>query len=651
MTDKFPKIALVQMEVKPGRPDLNVEAMVRFIKKARENKAEIVVFSELCVSGYVIGDLWEVDELVIDFATQSELIREASQAITVVFGNVAIDSKSIGEDGRIRKYNAVYVCNDGQYSVRPQVPDVLPTHLQPKTLHPNYRFFDDDRHFYSLRMLAEEKGCSVYDWMVPFEVELANKEIFRFGVQLCEDIWCQDYNYCGDLLDGLAAYRNRGVQAVFNLSASPWTWQKDAKRNRVVRDILCRSQVPFFYVNQIGAQNNGKNIIVFDGDSTQYSSDGNVVRRADPWTEQIVFVEDNRRSSPADKVDSNIASVQTEVESVYSAIQMGLRHLDYVRGEENRFLVGVSGGVDSSVVACMLVQTFGADRVFAVNMPTRYNSEITRDNARLVCERLNVDYLCVPIENIYRQVASYIKDIEFPGSEGSYHGLVDENIQARIRYSDILSGIAAKHGFVFTNNGNKTELALGYTTLYGDLGGAVSPIGDLYKVQVFELGRYLNNVVYKREVIPENLLNMKTVPSAELSLEQDVTSGKGDPIKYGYHDAVLRQMIEYRHHPIDFLRWYLSGELFDQLQWGNWDTFVEYFTEPQSWLDDLEWIAGQLRTSFFKRVQSPPIIVLSKRAFGFDLRETQRPAYQPRAYSNLRAQIVKRPWGLVPLSS
>ena len=144
---------------------------------------------------------------------------------------------------------------------------------------------------------------------------------------------------------------------------------------------------------------------------------------------------------------------------------------------------------------------------------------------------------------------------------------------------------------------------------------------------------------------------MKTVPSAELSLEQDVTSGKGDPIKYGYHDAVLRQMIEYRHHPIDFLRWYLSGELFDQLQWGNWDTFVEYFTEPQSWLDDLEWIAGQLRTSFFKRVQSPPIIVLSKRAFGFDLRETQRPAYQPRAYGNLRAQIVKRPWGLVPPSS
>ena len=147
------------------------------------------------------------------------------------------------------------------------------------------------------------------------------------------------------------------------------------------------------------------------------------------------------------------------------------------------------------------------------------------------------------------------------------------------------------------------------------------------------------------------MVNGTTVPSAELSAEQDITKGLGDPIKYGYHDALLRQMIEYRRHPVDILQWFIDGVLFERLGWCDRKKFAAYFPSIEVWIDDLEWVERQLRINYFKRIQAPPVVVLSKRAFGFDLRETQSPAYQPRAYSNLRAQIVKRPWGLVPLSS
>ncbi|MBM3278707.1 MAG: NAD(+) synthase [Candidatus Handelsmanbacteria bacterium] len=627
----LPPIALVQMEVRPGRPDLNLACMLGFIEQARQSGAELVVFSELCLSGYLIGDLWEIDVLVEDYAAHSEEIRRASQGMVVLFGNVVVDPEQIGEDGRPRKYNAVCVCADGEYVARPDLPPGLPEGVQPKTLHPNYRFFDDDRHFYSLRKLAGAQGRPLYDWMVPFEVPIRAGGRFRFGVQLCEDIWCQDYSHEREVLDTLKIYHQRGAQAVFNLSASPWTWQKGDKRNRVVRQILKRSPLPFFYVNQVGAQNNGKNIIVFDGDTTAYAPQGGIAQRAQPWEEQMVLT----RGTP------QVAPAQGEVETVYRALLTGLRHLDHLRGGENKYLVALSGGIDSSVVACLLAKAFGPEQVYGVNMPTRFNAAVTQDNARHLSQALGIDYLSLSIEELYAQVADQIKAAQFARGSGNYTRLVDENIQARIRFGDILSGLAAKYGLLFTNNGNKTEVALGYCTLYGDVSGAVAPIADLYKVQVFALARYLNEEVFGAEVIPENILSGATVPSAELSEAQDVTKGMGDPIKYGYHDALLRQLIEYRHHPADVLQWFLDGALFERLGWRDEARFREYFPTPAAWVEDLEWVERQLRISYFKRIQAPPIIVLSKRAFGFDLRETQAPGYVPRRYTELKTQVLR----------
>ncbi len=626
------------MDVKPGRPDLNVACMLETIERARGAALDLVAFPELCVSGYIVGDAWETDALVRDFAQWDEEIRAASHGITVVYGNVAPDPERIGEDGRVRKFNAVHVCRDGVEVRRPGLPPGVPGGAHAKTLQPNYRFFDDDRHFYSLRKLAAAVGRPVSDWLIPYRVPRRDGGEFCFGVQLCEDLWCEDYELEGEVLDTLLVYRERGAEAVINLSSSPWTWQKNDKRHRTVRDVLRRSPLPLLYVNQVGALDNGKNILVFDGDSTVYAPDATVVARAPAWHETLLVT-----GGDAGKSADEVAPAQSENAAICDGVVTGLRHLDHVRGAENRFLVGVSGGVDSSVALCLLVHAFGPRRVFAVNMPTRFNSQRTRDNARALCAALEVDYLVCPVDDLHAKFAQCLRSNGFAGIPGAYSGLVDENVQARLRGAGILAGLAARHGLLFTNNGNKTEIALGYATLYGDVSGAVAPLGDLYKPQVFGLARYLNESVFCVGVIPENLYDGTTVPSAELSAEQDVTKGRGDPIKYGYHDALLRQLIEYRHHPCDLLGWFAEGELFERIGWHDVEQFKRHFADSSAWLDDLEWLAARVRANVFKRIQAPPIIVLSKRAFGFDLRESQLPAYVPRAYQALRRTVRSMP--------
>ena len=632
----LPRIVLVQMEVEPGRPDRNVERMIARIERHRD--AEVVVFSEMCVPGYLIGDAWEVDALVSDFAEWSEAVREASTGLTVLFGNVAVDPARLSEDGRLRKFNAVWVCHDGEYVRRPGLPAELPCGVHPKTLHPNYRFFDDDRHFHSVRKLAAEHGRPVADWMVPYEVPRRGGGSFRFGVQVCEDVWCQDYAGEDGVLDTVAMWRRNGAEAVFNLSASPWTWEKNEKRHRTVREVLARSPLPFLYVNQVGAQNNGKNVLVFDGDTTAYAPDGTVTARLAPWQQGELRVGEGSPPSPVPVTEGRRAR---ELEAILNALSTGIRHLDGLRGGGARFLVGVSGGVDSSLVAALLAHVLGPERVLAVNMPTRFNSELTRNNARDLCARLGVDYLVCPIEELYERVAGIVRGARFAAGEGDYTTLVDENVQARIRGADILAGLAAKFGAVFTNNGNKTETALGYATLYGDVNGAIAPIADLYKTDVFALARHLNETVFEGEVIPANLYDGTTVPSAELSGAQDVTKGLGDPIRYGYHDAVLRQMIEYRHHLIDFLEWMREGTFFERIGWNGSNRSLDDFSGAEEWIEDLEWIDRQLRVNYFKRIQAPPIIVVSKRAFGFDLRESQATEYRPRRYAALRAEVAR----------
>ena len=636
MNSVLPQIAIVQMDVKPGKPDINVNQMISHINEARNEGAEVIVFSELCITGYILGDIWELDSYVEDYSLYSEDIRRVSKGTTIVFGNVAIDKKNRGQDGRSRKYNAVYVCNNEEYVLRDEVPEGLPHGIHPKTLHPNYRFFDEDRHFFSLRQLADYYGRPLSDWLYPYKISLQNGTDFRFAVQLCEDMWFHDYLSNNDSINILKTFASHGAQAAFNLSASPWTWKKDVKRNKVIQNTINSCPIPFFYVNQVGAQNNGKNVIVFDGESAIYNRQGKLVQQASPW-EPCILYQDKYVLSPQKKEKSEIASI-------FDALCLGLKHLDDIRNVENKFIVAASGGIDSSVVLCLLEQTFGAKRIFAVNMPTHFNSQITQNNSQELCEKLHIDFLKVGIEDLYQSVSNKIKIATFGEDQGNYNRTVDENIQARIRFSDIISGLAAKYGFLFTNNGNKTETALGYATLYGDVSGAIAPIADLYKTQVFSLASFLNKNIYHGEIIPENIITGQTVPSAELSFAQDVTKGLGDPIKYGYHDALLRNFIEYRKTGIDIMRWHLEGNLFLRLGWEDEEKFSNYFPTAKSWIDDLQWVERQVQINVFKRIQSPPIIVVSKRSFGFDLRESQNGSYKLRNTDSIIESVLTLPW-------
>jgi len=306
-----------------------------------------------------------------------------------------------------------------------------------------------------------------------------------------------------------------------------------------------------------------------------------------------------------------------------------------------KVVIGLSGGIDSAVVAALCVEVLGKENVVAVNMPTRFNTATTKGLAKELADNLGIQYLVAPIEDAVNLTRKEIGDL----TGRKVEGLVDENVQARDRSSRVLAGIAAQLGaihktnVVFTNNGNKTELAQGYCTLYGDVDGAVAPIADLYKTQVRALARHLNAKL--GNVIPEGILTVK--PSAELSDAQNPEKGGGDPFQFEYHDKLLYQMVELRRDPEDILADAVAGKLDKALGLPAGKTAIGkdgYFPTMTAFIDDLELVWKRLKGSFFKRVQAPPVLAVSKRAFGYDLREFQGKARFTRRYCELKIEAL-----------
>ena len=292
----------------------------------------------------------------------------------------------------------------------------------------------------------------------------------------------------------------------------------------------------------------------------------------------------------------------------------------------SKVVIGLSGGIDSAVMAALLVHALGQKKVLAVNMPTEYNSKTTRNLAWRCAEALGIEYCLLPIQLLYEAERGALAQAGF---EPSMHA--KENIQARIRGQQLAS-IAACVGGVFTCNGNKTEVALNYFTLYGDGAGAAAFLADLWKGQIYELARFLN-ARHNREVIPQGILDI--VPSAELSPEQNVDEGRGDPIFYEYHDQLLRMFIEKRWDPTTVLVSAFRGTLEHDLGCRA-GTVARFFKTATAFLENLEWAWRQYNVEF-KRVQLPPVFLTSRRAFGFDRRDTIADAYFSDEYYRLRA--------------
>ncbi len=649
------KVALAQMEVVPGRPRKNLEAMLRMIEEAKQQHADLVAFPEMCVGGYLLGDKWTLDDFCLGLTEFNEALRKASEGIAIAYGNVYVDktediNSRVGDssihpnmDGRSRKYNAVYVFQNGKAVERLKETQLLPPGMQPKTLLPNYRIFDDKRYFFSTTDIAMDFGVTLESLLQPFLIEIGGRKV-PIGFELCEDLWCEDYRKEGKVLNPTKMLIENGAQLIVNLSASPWTYGKNAARDRRVRFLKHESGdkfVPFLYVNCIGAQNNGKDIVTFDGGSTVYNADGlPVVLSKAPYQQELIIVENaDFAREPVQRLE------KPRIAQKYEAIITGIRHVKDILGlaEQPNYVIGLSGGIDSAVVAALLVKAVGKGKVLAVNMPTSFNTAATREAAAEVARRLGIAYEVVPIGELVTVNQQLIDRFDMDGSGRKLSSFQMENLQAKIRGTSILSNIGAKYGALFTSNGNKLEVALGYATLYGDVGGAIAPIGDSPKSEVFEFGHYLNREVFGREVIPEKLFpdELFRFGAGKIRSGPELAENQISPLKFGYHCAILEAVTNYvKRSPEDIMRWYLEGTMEERLgistaliqRWG--------MDEPEAFAKDLEWFVSQMQRSVFKRVQAPPIIITSKSAFGYDIRESMLPWEPTPAYGRLKAEVL-----------
>lgn len=611
------KLAIAQMEVTPGHPDRNVEKIIKETESAKKHNIDLILFPEMAVAGYMLGDEWENDRFIDDLTACNQKILEASSDIAIIWGNIHAEFDKKGEDGRTRKYNAAMVAQNGKWVDN----GVFEGHTY-KSLMPKYREFDDERHFYSMIKLAAEQGKGLNELLKPFPIEIEGKKVM-IGAILCEDMWCEDYSN-----NPTKMLVNNGAEMIVNLSCSPWTWRKNDKRHRVVRSLLTEDQVPFVYANNVGTQNNGKNIFLFDGGSTVYNPDGSLMLLTKPYEEKTIFT--SITGEKQEEVKLLAPSETKDTEELYQGLVYGIRNFFEEIGNK-KVVIGLSGGVDSAVSVCLLVDALGKDNVYAINMPSKFNSELTKDAAKQLADNLGIDYKIIPIQD---GVDKTIEDLNKAGFEVT--GLMLENIQARDRSSRILAAVAASLGGNFVNNGNKTEVAFGYATLYGDVAGAIAPLADLYKHEVYQLAEYINNNC-GRELIPRKIIEI--VPSAELSADQDVTKGKGDPIIYPYHDKLVRAFVEFRKDPEDILNWYRKGSLESELKIEA-GLIDNRFPTPTEFIADLEHKWKLFKRNYFKRIQAPPIIAVSRRAFGYDLRESQNGVYFTQKYKEMKSELL-----------
>jgi NAD+ synthase (glutamine-hydrolysing) len=618
------KVVLAQIEVFPGQIQKNLDNMWTAIQKANDEGNDIIAFPELCVGGYMVGDLYYDPDFVAELdAANRWLYEKINKAdfrkfkIGVIYGNISPSISVTGQDGRPGIYNCAFF-------VWKRMRDRTSVVSVPKRLLPNYRFFDDKRYF----LAGSEETSEVFDF------HLRSGGTAKIGLEVCEDVWHDDYpeNPTADLA-------RKGAEYVFNISASPYSYGKGTSRNRQIERTLqyiVNSPIKyFFYVNNVGAQNNGKNIITFDGNSSVYRGNGQLVDDVSNAFHPELFKFDTAQYDGNSRTEGSLYPSFSKELFQFEASLAGIRSMDQIMGSDKfPYIIGVSGGIDSAVVLCLLEQAVGKDRIQAYNLPSEYNSAEIKGAAHQLCAALNIPLQTIPISCYVDPTLTLLTQLNGIQEVPS---LVEENVQAKVRGTTLLSNIAGLMGGVMTNNGNKVEVALGYATLYGDVNGAIAPLGDLLKTEVWALAEWMNENLYGREVIPKELFpnsqfEIPLPPSAELKEKQI------DPMKWGYHDALLAYLLNYKRGGVKALiaahknNWkefevLLAKALPDPKVIGALSAVMKRYNleDKAEFLADLDWFLKAMNRATFKRIQSPPIIVQSKSAFGFDHRESQVP--------------------------
>ncbi len=539
------RVAMAQINSTVGDLGGNIEKIKEYIDTAKKHKVDLVAFPELAVTGYPPQDLLYENAFVRrNKELLEELIRNNADIVGIV-GFVDYDQKNL--------YNAAAVFNGNKL-----------VGIVYKTLLPTYDVFDEDRYF---KPAKEVK---------PVKVDINGEEI-GLGVEICEDFWDEEYD-----LKVTELLAMRGADLIVNLSASPFYAGKRFVREKLLKEKSTKNRVPIFYVNLVGGQDE----LVFDGQSLAVDRTGDLIAIGKQFEEDLVITDIDLERGAAEKVRP---PPYNREEEMFNAIVLGIR--DYFRKTGfKKAIVGMSGGIDSSLTTCIAVEALGKENVIGVSMPSKFSSEHSRSDAQQLAENLGIYFVQFSIQDI---INSYCITLEKPLEKIREHfgikkenddPVADENIQPRTRGNCLMdiSNRLKDLKILVLNTGNKTELALGYCTLYGDMAGGIGALSDVSKLEVYTLARYVNEKA-GREIIPKNVFLKK--PSPELKEDQF------DPFNFDIVSPLVDEIIERRKSKQELIKMGYPKEVVE-------DTY------------------RRIRNAEYKRRQASPGIKITPKAFG-----------------------------------
>ncbi len=546
------KICIAQQNYQIGNFEQNTQQMLSAIEAAKKQGADLILFSEMSVCGYPARDFVEFNDFITKCYAQVDIIKDAADTIGVLIGSPARNPNKKGKD----LFNAAFFLYDKKI--------IAEIH---KTLLPTYDVFDENRYFEAAD-----------DWKV---VLFKGKKL---AITICEDIWNLGDNPLYRICP-MDKMMDQSPDILLNLSASPFDYTHDEDRKATIKANVLKYKIPLFYCNAVGSQTE----IVFDGGSFAFDKQANLCGALPMFKEAMEIFECTEEGminapiiEPAARVPNKELNPLTlepalNIDQVYKALVLGVKDY-FTKMGFTKAIIGSSGGIDSAVTLVIACEALGAENVRAVLMPSPYSTAHSVDDAVALSKNLQNPYDTIAIKEVYE---SFLNALE-PLFKGLPFSLAEENIQSRSR-GNILMAIANKFGYVLLNTSNKSELATGYGTLYGDMAGGLGVLGDCYKMQVYELAKYINR---SKEIIPEHI--MTKAPSAELRPDQKDSDSLP---AYEILDQILFQYIEKRADPASIKALGFEAALVDKT-------------------------LKMVNTNEYKRNQFCPIIRISPKAFG-----------------------------------
>ncbi|NVN96339.1 MAG: NAD+ synthase [Bacteroidetes bacterium] len=536
------KIALAQINYHIGNFEKNTASIIQAIQNAKTQRCELIVFAELAVCGYPPRDFLEFTDFIEQCIASVNKIAVECVGIAAIVGFPSINSDEKGKN----LFNSAAFLSEGKIQS-----------LHHKSLLPNYDVFDEYRYF------EPNKNSNII-----------NFKGYKIALTICEDLWNigEEQLYPYSPMDDLIAQH---PDFMVNIAASPFNYQQAECRKTVLIKNVEKYKIPLLYVNHVGAQTE----LIFDGGSLAINTNGDIVTEMNYFEEDFSIINLNDLQLPAN--NSITITKLNKIELIHNALVLGIK--DYFgKLGFTKAILGLSGGIDSAVTLVLSAKALGNENVKAVLLPSHFSSQHSIDDAIKLAENLKVPYELIPIDEAYKSyentLSSYFEGLPFDVTE--------ENLQARIR-AVILMAFTNKFGYVLLNTSNKSEAAVGYGTLYGDMCGGLAVIGDLYKTEVYELAHFINK---NAEIIPNN--SIIKPPSAELRPDQKDSDSLPD---YGILDQILYHYIEQRKGPRELIAMGFDGIIVKK-------------------------ILKLVNTNEYKRHQTPPILRISPKAFGMGRR-------------------------------